>query len=52
MTRGPEVLTFGATAGCVMLVTGTALALIIWAAFTFVDLVPATALTSQLQFLR
>jgi hypothetical protein len=37
MTRGPEVLTFGATAGCVVLVTSAALALIIWAAFTFVE---------------
>ena len=41
MTRGPEVLTFSATAGCVMLVTSTALALIVWAAYTFVELVPA-----------
>jgi hypothetical protein len=38
MRRGPGDLTFGATAGCVMLATGVALTLIVYALLTFVAL--------------
>ena len=48
MTHEAEVLTFGATAGCVALVTGAALALIIWAALTFVETVGNAMALSRL----
>ena len=38
MRRGPGDLAFGATAGCVMLATGVALMLIVYALLTFVAL--------------
>jgi hypothetical protein len=38
MRRGPGDFTFGATAGCVMLATGVALTLIVYALLTFVAL--------------
>jgi hypothetical protein len=38
MRRGPEDLTFGATAGGVMLATGAAVALIIYALLTLLPL--------------
>jgi hypothetical protein len=38
MARGPEGVTFGATAGCVMLATAAALTLIVYAVLTFVAL--------------
>ena len=36
MTRGPEELTYRATAGCVILVTGAALTLIVYELLSFV----------------
>ena len=38
MRRGPEGLTFGATAGCAMLATTAALTLIVYALLTFIAL--------------
>jgi hypothetical protein len=40
MTRGPEDHIFGATAGCVILATGAAFVLIIYAMLTIFALLP------------
>jgi hypothetical protein len=40
MTRASRGLTFEATAGCIALIAGAALGLIIYAALTLVDLLP------------
>jgi hypothetical protein len=49
MTRGPEDHIFSATAGCVMLATGAAFALIIYAMLTFFALVPPASTQGLVQ---
>ena len=48
MSRVPEDRTFDAIAGCVMMATGAAVALVIYAMLTLVHLVPAPGVVQDM----
>jgi hypothetical protein len=52
MFHGLSNHTFDATAGCVVFVTGAALAMIVYATVTFIDLLAATPPQALLQLVH